>query len=54
MSLVVLLAVFAVLDVTELRAAGVALGELFQAPVVEELVLGPEVAGRAEARLGNL
>lgn len=49
--MVVLLVVFTVLDETELRAAAVlALGDPFQAPVV----LGPEVAGRAEDRLGSL
>ena len=49
--MVVLLVVFTVLDVAELRTAGVlALGDPFQAPVV----LGPEVAGRAEDRLGSL
>ena len=49
--MVVLPVVFTVLDVAELRAAGVlALRDPFQAPVV----LGPEVAGRAEDRLGSL
>ena len=55
LSLVVLLAVFTVLDVAEPRAVGLlAFGEPFQAPVVDELVLGPAVAGRAEDRLGSL
>lgn len=46
-----MLVVFTVLDVAELRAAGVlALGDPFQVPVV----LGPAMAGRAEDRLGSL
>ena len=54
-SLVVLLLVFTVLEVAELRVAGVlALGDPFQAPVDDELVLGPAEAGRAEDRLGSL
>ena len=56
LSLVVLLVVFTVLDVAELRAAELlALGEPFQVPADVELVLGPAVAGgRAEDRLGSL
>ena len=50
-SLVVLLVVFTVLDVVELRAARMlALGDPFQVPEV----LGPAVAGRAEDKLGSL
>jgi len=49
-SLVVLPVVFTVLDVEELRDAGVLALDPFQAPVE----LGPAVAGRAEDRLGSL
>ena len=43
------------LDATELRAAVLALGELFQALPDDVLVLGPAVVGgRAEDRLGSL
>lgn len=51
----VVLLVFTPLDEVDPRAAGLlAFGEPFQAPVDVELVLGPAVAGRAEARLGSL
>ena len=44
-----------VLDVAELRAAVLALGELFQAPPDDVLELGPAVVGgRADDRLGSL
>lgn len=54
-SFVALPVVFTPLDEVEPRAPGLlAFGEPFQAPVDVELVLGPAVAGRAEARLGSL